>query len=235
MRNRLIPVLTLAFMTLAVPGANAFDVSSLALHLHLSGMKEASPPRIVDDYLVLSASGPYRFVGAAFSHEDWRSIHSFERNRYGVFVLAVPVPYGSALTIGYRLVLDGVWAADPVNPRRVRDEQTGASLSLAEFPERPRTVLGVWDPAGNGGATFFFQGESGQRVSVAGTFNAWDPFIHEMLETTPGYYKLSLDLPPGDYYYVFIYRGERVPDPLNRRLLYGSDGRAVSAITVTRL
>lgn len=212
----------------------SFEVSSIGLHLHISGLKEARPPEVIEGYLVLSAKGPYRFVGAAFSHEDWRTVHGYVRNLNGVFVLAVPVPYGEGMTTQYRLVVDGLWMADPINSQRVRDPATGATLSYMELPRRPRTVLGIWDPAGEGSATFHFTGDPGQRVTVAGSFNAWDPFIHELNEISPGVYELSLQLPPGDYHYVFVYRGHRVPDPLNRQLLYSADGRPVSGLRITR-
>ena len=212
----------------------SFEVSSIGLHLHISGLKEARPPEVIEGYLVLSAKGPYRFVGAAFSHEDWRTVHGYVRNLNGVFVLAVPVPYGEGMTTQYRLVVDGLWMADPINSQRVRDPATGATLSSMELPRRPRTVLGIWDPAGEGSATFHFTGDPGQRVTVAGSFNAWDPFIHELYEISPGVYELSLQLPPGDYHYVFVYRGHRVPDPLNRQLLYSADGRPVSGLRITR-
>ncbi|MBN2875512.1 MAG: hypothetical protein JXM71_10500 [Spirochaetales bacterium] len=180
----------------------------------------------------MSVAGAYRFVGAAFSYEGWGTVHSFEVNRYGVFILAVPVPYGDATMVRYRLVLDGLWAADPSNPEYERDQATGASMSLAHLPVRPRTVLGVWDPVDDEGVSFYFQADPGQRVTVAGSFNGWDPFIHELEETEPGSYWLKLSLSPGDYYYVFFYKGERIADPLNRRLLYGADGKPVSAITI---
>lgn len=232
MKSRLaVLALALCLVSAAAPAA-AMDQSSMRLHLHLTGLRAPEPPHIVEHFLVLSAAGPYRFVGAAFSHEGWRTVHSFERNLYGVFVLALPLPYGEATQVAYRLVIDGAWGADPNNPARARDDRTGSTLSLASLPARPRTVLGVWNPAVAGGAHFYFEGEAGQRVSVAGTFNGWDPFIHELSETSPGRYELSLSLPPGEYSYVFIYRGERVTDPLNRTLRYSSDGRAVSRLLV---
>ncbi len=232
MRIRTILVLACALGAGTIRGAYAFDVTSVNLHLYLSGLKEARAPVVMEGHLVLSAAGPYRFVGAAFSYEQWRSVHAFEINRNGVFVLAVPLPYGEAAAVRYRFVLDGLWAADPSNPVVERDSATGAAMSLALLPDRPRTVLGIWDPAGEGGASFYFEGEPGQRITVAGSFNGWDPFIHELEERSPGRYELWLTLPPGDYYYVFVYRGERISDPLNRKLLYGKDGRPVSAITI---
>lgn len=230
-RRAALPCIVSLLFIAAMPVA-AFDVQSLSLHLHISGLTEAQAPAIVDEHLVLSVKGTYRFVGAAFAHEQWKEVHAFERNRYGVWVLAVPLPYGDQMNTAYRLVLDGLWAADPSNPDRLRDPSTGATVSVLLLPARSRMVLGVWDPATPTGAVFFFRGESGQRVSVAGSFNGWDPFIHELIEVAPGEYRLELNLAPGEYYYVFMYRGERIPDPINGRLLYGRDGRPVSALTV---
>lgn len=221
-----------AAIILCASSVAAFDVTSLPLHLHLSGLKEARPPEIVDSFLVLSAKGPYRHVGASFSFEDWSRVLSFELNRNGVFVLAVPLPYGARSVVSYRLVLDGMWSADPSNPRRERDPATGASMSVLTLPERPIAVLGAWDPGSEGKATFLFNGEPGRVVSVAGTFNGWDPFIHELDETAPGRYELSLDLAPGEYLYAFVYRGERIPDPINKRRAYSRSGEALSALTI---
>lgn len=234
MSNRTIALAMLVLSLLvAAPGApGAFEVTSVNLHLHLSGLKKAEAPRIMEEHLVLSVSGPYRFVGAAFSHESWTQVHPFEINRYNIFVLAIPLPYGDATTVRYRLVLDGLWAADPSNPVAERDSSTGAALSLASLPARPRTVLGVWNPAHENGATFYFEAEPGQLITVAGTFNGWDPFIHEMTEILPGRYELQLVLQPGQYYYVFFYKGERLADPLNQELRYTMDGRAVSALVI---
>ena len=113
----------------SIQAVHSFEVSSIGLHLHISGLQEPRPPEVIEGYLVLSARGPYRFVGAAFSHEDWRTVHAYERNLNGVFVLAVPIPYGEGMTTQYRLVVDGLWMADPINPQKMRDPATGVALS----------------------------------------------------------------------------------------------------------
>jgi len=223
-----------AILCAALRGVYAFDVVSLPLHLYLSGIDQVKAPTIVEHHLVLSAAGPYRYVGAAFSNEDWRQIHPFEINTNGIFVLALPIPYGDEIVVRYRLVLDGMWSSDPSNPDRERDRATGSIMSIVHFPGRPRTMLGVWEPAGEDGASFYFKGEPGRIVTVAGSFNGWDPFIHELEETSPGNYQLHLKLDPGEYQYVFIYRGSRVADPLNQRLVYGRDGQPVSVLRINR-
>jgi hypothetical protein len=226
--------IAIALLCTAMSWIHAFDVTSLPLHLYLSGIDKAKAPVIVEQHLVLSVSGPYRYVGAVFSNEDWQGIHPFEINAHGIFVLALPLPYGEDAVVRYRLVIDGMWSADPSNPDRERDKATGSIMSLIRYPARARTVLGVWEPAGEDGASFFFKGEPGRIVTVAGSFNGWDPFIHELEETSPGNYQLHLKLDPGEDQYGFIYRGSKVADPLNQRLVYGRDGQPVSVLKINR-
>ena len=69
-------------------------------------------------------------------------------------------------------------------------------------------------------------------MTVCGDFDNWDPFIHELVETSPGIYELELPLPPGRHYYTFIYRGEALTDPLNPDKAANRDGKAVSVLNV---
>ncbi len=237
------PIFTIFLAFCLLGSASAFEVESLNLHLYLVGITAAQPPAIVENHLVLSVQGVYRSVGASFSHENWVGVHGFEKNRNNVFVLALPLPFGSAKTVSYRMKLDGLWTTDPSNSRLYKDSQSGISVSLAEFPERPFTEHGIWNPgigstdgsvddSVEGSALFFFRGDPGERVCVAGSFNGWDPFLHELTEVQPGRYELRLDLQAGTYNYVFIYKGERIQDPLNSIVLYGKDGRPVSSVTI---
>ena len=222
----------------AAPRAAAFDVESLPLHLHLASISGSRAPEVVEDHLVFAISGRYRFVGIAFSHEGWRTVHLFERNGLGTFVYACPVPVErrdrAPEPIGYRLVVDGSWIPDPSNPVRARDPASGVMISLVDAPWRSRSDAGAWDLIDADGRTahFRFEGLAGQRVTVAGTFNGWDPFVHELAETSPGVYELDLALPPGEHRYVFWYRGERLPDDLNPARLYDAEGKPVSILTV---
>jgi len=75
MRIRSVLIASSLFCLFAAQGALAFEVTSVNLHLYLSGLKEARAPAVVEEHLVLSVSGPYRFVGAAFANEDWNSVH----------------------------------------------------------------------------------------------------------------------------------------------------------------
>lgn len=209
-----------------------FTIESLDLHLKLAKMKEAGPPLVLENYLVLSAKGPYRYVAAAFASEGFAKVHPFDKNEQGVFLLALPVPLKRSEPIAYRLIVDGAWMADPRNPQAVY--MSGAEVSIATVPYLTDEKPGLYHILGLDGTTahFLFKGEPGLYVTVAGTFNNWDPFLYEMAETRPGVYELGLRLPPGQHYYAFYYDGSPHPDPLNEEKATSQDGVIVSALLV---
>jgi len=208
------------------------EVESLPLHLHLAGLKRAAPPAAFEDRMVFSVEGPYRFVGAAFEHEGFALIHPFARNKQGVFVLAYPIPLKRREPLVYRLVADGAWMSDGLNPRRAYQAAGGLELSVVEVPYLSDLHLGLYAILGPDGRTarFLFRGAPGELVTVCGDFDNWDPFIHELAETSPGTYELALPLPPGIHHYAFVYRGEYLPDPLNPEKALSGDGRLVSVL-----
>ncbi len=68
--------------------------------------------------------------------------------------------------------------------------------------------------------TFQFRADEAASVSVAGTFNDWDPARAPMVRGENGEWRLQLILPPGKYEYQYVIDGRRfVPDPeaLERR------------------
>jgi 1,4-alpha-glucan branching enzyme len=182
---------------------------------------------MVDDVLVLSfkPDRPARFVGVRFAHEAWKVLHPYAMNDRGVFVLDYPVPEG-VRDIRYRIVVDGLWMADPANPRTDVDA-AGVSLSVFTLEKDPvRTIL---NPKPDGSAlTFVFQGSPGRRVALVGDFNNWDPFMNPLDETAPGMYSISLRVPAGDHWYCFFSDGERFLDRFNARTGVDPDGGIVS-------
>ncbi len=209
-------------------------IESLTLHLELAGLRTAKAPEVLEGELILSVLGPYRSVAAAFAHEGFATLHPFERNRQGVLVLAYPIPLKRTEPLEYRIVVDGVWTLDPSNPERQADAATGIEVSVARIPYLSDLRLGVYRLLDEDGRTarFIFRGASGEAVTVCGDFDNWDPFIHEMPETSPGIYRLDLPLPPGRHYYTFVYRGEELPDPLNPTKAANRDGKVVSVLQV---
>lgn len=229
--KRLIIVL---FALLGLASASAFEVDSVPLHLKLAGMKRAQAPEVFENNLILSAQGPYRFVGAAFADEGFATIHAFERNRQGIFVLVYPVPLKCDHPLAYRLVVDGAWTIDPLNPLRADARAAGVELSLAQVPFLSDEKPGLYHVLESDGRTahFLFKGEAGLLVTVEGSFNNWDPFLHELVETSPGVYELELELPRGVQYYDFVYDGESHPDRLNLNKASNREGKIVSYLEV---
>jgi hypothetical protein len=220
--------------TAAQPRGAGRVIESLPLHLVLSGMKKAQAPRVVEGELVLSVSGPYRSVAAAFAHEGFALLHPYERNRQGVFVLAYPVPLKRSEPLEYRVVIDGAWGVDPLAGESGLEPGSGVEVSVARVPYLSDLHLGLYKILGEDGKTarFIFRGASGESVTVCGDFDNWDPFILEMTETSSGVYELEMPLSPGRHYYNFIYRGEALTDPLNPEKASKREGGDVSVLTV---
>ena len=198
MRNHKTIAAAFLFLLAAASVLSGADLSDLELHLTITGMTEAAAPQELGGYLIFSyrPDQAVRVVGASFAHEDYRNVHVYLRNEHGVYVLVVPVPK-DVERIRYRMVVDSLWIPDPANPDRVRDD-TGIALSQVTLA-RDRTAD---EPQGTellgaGRVRFVFRGKPGSRVSIAGDFNNWDPFMHRLTEIRPGLYSITLRMRPG--------------------------------------
>jgi len=190
-------------------------------------------------------------VGVSFFHEDFAVVYWFKKLIIANDLLYAPIPpdkespdpyKDSGLQfyvykvpqrikeLEYRLIVNGLWTTDPNNPKIKWDPVSGLNLSVLQMPSRPSRP----NPLDSlpEGVTFTFKGAPGETVTVAGSFNSWDPFMYEMRETSAGVYTLTLSLPPGTHQYVFFCKGLRIVDSLNPRRSYARDGKAASVIDV---
>lgn len=78
---------------------------------------------------------------------------------------------------------------------------------------------------------FYIRAEKGSRVSVAGTFNGWDPEKH-ILKWRDGMYVLNILLEPGRYEYKFVVNGIWCIDPERDAWASNDFGSLNSVITV---
>jgi hypothetical protein len=212
--------------------------------------EEPGAPKIVGDTVIFTVSSEYRRAGIAFAHEGFGKVHWFKKlmipnenaspwkkdkpppdlyRDSGMLFHVFTIPETLSGEIEYRLVMDGLWVCDPLNPRR-RSGAAGLDRSVVVLPKITRPDSLSRGPLGTLNFTFYAPG--GETVTVAGTFNNWDPFMYELRETSPGRYTLSLPLPPGTYHYAFFYRGERLLDPSNPNRVYSRDGKAASEASV---
>jgi len=224
-RVGLMRCLLLACMVLC--SGTVFAADPITLDIAMKSIDSSRPPRMLDDVLVLSLKPdrPSRFVGVRFAHEAWKVLHPYTMNERGVFVLDYPVPEG-VREIRYRIVVDGLWMADPANPLTDTDA-AGVPFSVYTLEKEPvRTII---NPKPQGDAlTFVFQGSPGRRVSLVGDFNNWDPFMSPLEEISPGMYSISLRMPAGEHWYYFFSDGRRILDRFNAQSGVDPDGGTVS-------
>jgi hypothetical protein len=236
-RRRLSLVRYLLLVGLAGAATPLFGANPLSLDIAVMTLTAAQPPRMVDDELILSYQPahphPVRYVGVRFGHENWKILHTYARNEHDVFVLDYRVPEG-VREIRYRIVVDGLWMADPYNPKIASDDR-GDEFSVVTLEREP--VRPILNPRlENGGAvTFTFRGAPGRRVSILGDFNNWDPFMDYMAETAPssGLYTITLRMPPGPHWYLFFTEGRRVLDMFNADSAVDPDGTTVSYFSLS--
>jgi hypothetical protein len=240
----------LMLLTFIIGNIGAVDTGSHQFIEHIREITAPVAPHVFEDAVLFTASSSYSRVGISFAHEGYARVHWFRflrlprdatefidaRGRIrkdveqtvdsGVMfhLEAIPVNLNN---LDYRLVIDGLWLADPVNPITVSGP-SGLVESRVPLPPKPRHLI----PPEPGTFRFFYRAPAGENISVGGSFNNWDPFMYQLQETEPGIYTLSLPLPPGTFQYVFFHRGEWIPDPVNERRRFSADGRFVSEASV---
>lgn len=206
----------------------AFGVNPQTLDIAVRSLAAAQAPRMVEDVLLLTLKPVMRtrFVGARFEHENWKVLHPYAVNENGVFVLDYPVPEGLR-QIRYKIVVDGLWMADPTNPT-IEADALGNEVSVFMLEKEPLRLIFNPRRESGGGVTFIFRGTPGRRVCIAGDFNFWDPFVDALAESSPGMYRITLRVPAGDHWYYFFTDGRRMLDRLNPETGADPDGNTVS-------
>ena len=213
----------LALCPAAMPAAEP-----MAVDIAVQSVTSSQAPRLVGDVVLFGykPAGAVRFVGARFGNEGYAILHTYTINDNGVFVLDYELPEG-VQELRYRMVVDGLWMADPSNSSYTTDElgNTISVFTIAREPVRPVVNPKV---TANRSLLFTYKGESGMQVSIAGDFNDWDPFIDYFAETTPGTYQASIRVLPGEHFYYFYLGGRRILDPSNPQSGYDPSGNEVS-------
>ncbi len=222
------------WLIIACPAAlPAAGPTPTELQLKLLGIREAGPPELLGGKLLLTyrADRPVRRVVARFAHEDYSRLHVYQRSATGVFILVYDLPEDLA-EVRYRIAVDGLWMADPANPR-LEPDAFGTEFSLVAFDEPPTRPLDSPEFGPDGVVTLWLRAAPGKtRVSVSGTFNNWDPFLYPLIEVRPGLYQVRLRLLPGRYWYHFWVDGVRRLDPINLATGLDEDGATVSTFLV---
>jgi hypothetical protein len=241
----------LLFLMFSLSSARAVDVDSYEFIDRLLSLEGPGAPELYEDAVLFTAPSSHRRVGVAFAHEGFSRVYWFRKLLVPQDPATAPIapgkkrpdpyrdsgilfylhqPPDDVRELEYRLIIDGLWTTDPANPLNRKDKVSGLVYSIVPIlaaDKRPGPLKG---PPGS--LSFSFRGPPGETVTVAGSFNGWDPFMYELHEGPSGFYSLDLPLPPGRYQYVFFHRGERFLDPYNFSRVYSRDGKAASEIVI---
>jgi hypothetical protein len=221
---------TLLLMLIANLSLFAF-VDDYRLHLKLTDMEIAGSPEVYFDQIIFSykSEEPVRHVGIAFAHEDFREIHTYQRNSHGVFFFLLSWPYVE--NIDYRLIVDGIWMTDPACSSFVPGSNGVELTRFSVGRERANEKVSPQIDQQNQVVCRYWGGE-GDTVYLAGDFNNWDPYMFPMKETSPGFYEIALNLSGGVYHYCYYINGKSSTDPLNERVAINPFGEEVSRLDV---
>ena len=243
--------ITTALLILIIGNIGAADTESYQFIDHLRAITAPGKPEIYADVVLFTVSSGFQRVGISFAHEGYARVYWFrqlmiprDQSEYisngkvlkniepnsdsGVLFHIQAIPE-NLKNMDYRLIIGGLWTADPLNPLAVSGP-SGITESRVQLPRGAGTAAAAETRPGT--YRFSYRAPPGEIVTVGGSFNNWDPFMYELRETGPGFYTLSLPLPPGSFQYAFFHRGELVPDPANFRRAYSRDGRYVSEAAI---
>lgn len=223
----------------------AIDTESYQFIDHLLSLNGPGRPEVFEDGVIFTAPSTYRRVGIAFAHEGFSKVYWFRKLVFlpdngivaesknkiepdyqdsGILFYVYTIPKDMK-ELEYRLIINGLWTTDPVNPV-YRVDSAGLGRSLVPIPVGEKPLSTFDGPPGS--LIFSYTAPAGEAITVGGNFNGWDPFMYELQEKTPGHYSLTLSLPPGTYHYVFFHRGQRILDPHNPHRIYTKDGKPAS-------
>jgi len=231
---------------LSLYAKDATNYQNFELDTLLHDIDKPQSPIITDDYIIFTSDASSRSVGIAFDFENYQIIHPFqlltsteieEGKKKKDTVVTVTRKHlfycykreHKYTQLKYRLVLDGLWTTDPLNPNKEYDESVNLYFSKLDIPGIISTLTEV---RADDSVRFIYKGEQGLQLRLAGTFSNWDPWIYEMNEIQPGLYELNLPLTSGTYYYNYYVGLTPILDNTNPNKAYTLDGRSASVITV---
>ena len=236
---------TAMLLVLIIGNIGAVDTESYQFIDYLRSLPGPGMPQVYQNGVVFTAPSSFSRVGISFAHENYSRVHWFRNlliprdaadlhvdgrlQRHidpyidsGIMFHLEMIPE-NVQNLDYRLVIDGLWTVDPLNPLIISGP---SGVSASRFPLPPQAQREASLPSGL--YRFNFNAQPGEIITVGGDFNNWDPFMYQLTEISPGIYSITLPFPPGRIQYVFYYRGTPVPDPLNPWRAYNREGRYVS-------
>lgn len=218
-------------------GAEKVEFTDHELDALLCNIEKPCAPIVTKDYIIFTADAKYRYVGIAFDFENYKIVHPFqvltgqnnEGKTYRKNMFYCYNRQHKFTTLKYRLVIEGLWTTDPLNPVKEYDDNVNLYFSKVEDPNSVRVYT---TEEKDNIIHFIYKGQEGLDLHLAGSFTNWDPWIYRMKETAPGFYELELPLTRGTYYYNYFLGLTPLLDETNPEKAYTKDGRIASVIKV---
>jgi hypothetical protein len=216
-------------MIITINPHNIHAYNDISVQLKVLNLTEAGEPEIYDNYIIFTymVDKPVRYIGIRFEHEDYKELHIYSKNSNKIYFLVYEIPEGYS-QLKYRMVIDGLWITDQFNSRYVKNPLDGMVFSIVELVEARQSELKNPVFEDNSTIGFAYSSEPGRSIYLIGDFNNWDPYMYKLIELSPGYYYISLNIGPGRHYYNFLIDGEIQSDPYNLNRVYNSEGNLMS-------
>lgn len=192
---------------------------------NLNNISQSSEPIIYSNGVLFTYKGPGKIIKISGSFFDWQYMENMKKSFYDVwyYFLKKPLKKGNYV---YKFNVDNFWILDPNNPRTYRDNNDH-QLSLLVVP-KDVNFFSISPVINNSNVTFWIEDKGQKYVYVYGNFNNWNPFEY-LLFKEDGYWKITLNLKPGKYFYRFIIDySQEIVDPNNPNIGYDYFGKQCS-------
>jgi hypothetical protein len=198
------------------------------LHLKVVDLDKAGPPEFYGKYIIFTyaSNKPVRSVTAVFEHEGYGIQHSYQYNEKGIFFLIYSIP-PEYLRLRYRIIVDGLIMKDPANPD-VEEDLLGIEYSIVKITKIMEKEVVNPEFTDTGEVRFVYNSRPGRIISLVGSFNDWDPYMHFFKEGPAGHYTITIRVGEGRHFYYFIIDGEKIIDLYNDNVGLTAGGDTVS-------
>lgn len=193
-------------------------------------IEEVSPPKVVEDGILFTFAENYQNVELSGDFINWQYSIPMIKGKYGIFYFLYQKPLKEG-KYTYRYRVDGIWINDPLQTNFVFDAK---NQNVSYFTLDKDVVYYDLNPIYNkdNTVTFFYKNDNAENVYFALNIYGYDPYGYPMTKTEDNIWKITLALENGDYYYNFIVDREWKIDPVNYNIVYGTDNREHSYVSI---
>ncbi len=196
------------------------------------GLVTLNSPFIQENGIIFFYRGDAKTVVVAGDFNDWQPRLLMKKQANGVRTLIWDKRL-KAGTYRYKLIVDDIWIADPLNTNFIIDN---AGQRVSVFTLKHDFIPHKKFPLYIKGEFYRFQYKDfhARHVSLVGDFNNWNPYATPLEYKGAGIFTIDVKLKPGFHTYCFVADDEWVPDPNNLRQYADETGTIVNVFYVSK-